>query len=199
LPQRGTVIQPRVAALRGYPGNIAEENHQPQRGLRRSANPTFRFQRRTEMPQSLSAVAVHLVFSTKLRQPYFTDTVLREELHAVLGGISNRLDCPIIRVGGVEDHVHLLGCLGRTITQADWVKELKRASNVWLKEKHAAFDSFAWQAGYGAFSVSQSNIKTVTKYIDNQVEHHREMSYQDEFRALLKRHGLEWDEQYVWD
>ena len=151
------------------------------------------------MPQSFAAVAVHLVFSTKHRQSCFTDPALRAELHAVLGGISNRLDCPIIRVGGVEDHVHLLGCLGRTITLADWVKELKRASNVWLKEREAAFHSFAWQAGYGAFAVSQSNVDAVVKYIDNQVEHHKQLSFQEEFRALLKKHGLSWDEKYVWD
>ena len=151
------------------------------------------------MPQSFSAVAVHLVFSTKTRQSFFTNVEQRAELHAVLGGISNQLDCPPIRVGGVEDHIHLLGCLGRTISLADWVKELKRASNVWLKEQGTEFDSFAWHAGYGAFSVSQSNIETVVRYIDNQVQHHHKMSFQDEFRGLLKKHRQTWDENYVWD
>ncbi|MEI8379189.1 MAG: transposase [Planctomycetota bacterium] len=116
-----------------------------------------------------------------------------------MGAVSNRLDCPIIRVGGVEDHVHLLGCLGRTITVADWVKELKRASHVWRKGRDPAFNTFAWQAGYGAFAVSQSNLHAVVKYINNQVEHHRQLTFQDEFREFLRRHELTWDEKYLWD
>lgn len=126
------------------------------------------------MPQSFSAVTVHLVFSTKRRQSYFVNADLRAELHAMRSGISNRLQCPVIRVGGVEDHAYLFGCLARTNTLADWVKELKRASNVWLKERGAIFNSFEWQAGYGAFAVSQSNAEAVTKYIDNQAEHHKQ-------------------------
>jgi len=151
------------------------------------------------MPQSLSAVRVHLVFSTKHRLPVFQDLDLREQLHAYLGEISNRLDCPIIRVGGVEDHVHVLACLGRTVSLANWVKELKRASNSWVRHHFPAHPDFEWQAGYGAFSVSQSQIDAVIAYILNQVEHHRKVSFQDEFRQLLERHGLVWDERYVWD
>ena len=151
------------------------------------------------MPQSFSAVRVHLVFSTKHRLPVFQDFDRRDQLHAYLGEISNRLDCPIIRVGGVEDHVHVLACLGRTVSLADWVKELKRASNSWVRHHFSAYPDFEWQAGYGAFSVSQSQVDAVIAYILNQVEHHRRVSFQDEFRQLLDRHGLVWDEKYVWD
>jgi putative transposase len=149
------------------------------------------------MPQSLSAVYIHLVFSTKHRQPFLRDKNLRTDLHSFLGGTSKTLECPPILVGGVEDHVHLLARFGRTITQADWVKELKRVSNLWLKENGLA--NFEWQGGYADFSVSQSNLEQVTSYIANQVEHHRKLSFQDEVRGLLKKHEIDWDERYVWD
>ena len=119
------------------------------------------------MPQSLSAVYIHLVFSTKERLPYLKDEKLQEDLHAYLGETSKRLDCPPIRVGGVEDHVHLLARFGRTITQADWVKELKRVSNLWLKTEGGLYE-FQWQAGYADFSVSASNLEHVKQYIENQ-------------------------------
>lgn len=147
------------------------------------------------MPQSFSAVRVHLVFSTKNRLPVFRDAALREELFAHLGEISNRLECPVIRVGGVEDHIHLLGNLGRTI----WVKELKRASNSWIRERFPDHRQFEWQSGYGAFSVSQSQLDKVIQYVRDQVKHHQQVSFQDELRALLKRHGLAWDDRYVWE
>ena len=110
--------------------------------------------------------------------------------------MSNRLDCPALEVGGVADHVHLLVRLGRTITIADWMKETKRVSSSFMKETNS---DFAWQAGYGAFSVSTTNLDKVVNYIRHQEEHHREISFQDEFRQLLREHGMEWDEKYVWD
>ena len=151
------------------------------------------------MPQSLSAVYGHLIFSTKERRPFFRDAAKRAELHAYLGGISKRLDCAPIIVGGVEDHVHLLGRIGRTITHAHWVKELKRVSSIWLKQQGPGYADFRWQAGYGLFSVSQSNLDQVREYIAKQEEHHRKLTFQDEFRLVLQRHHVEWDEQYIWD
>ena len=151
------------------------------------------------MPQSLSSVYLHLVFSTKDRRPFLRDPALRAEMHAFLGGISKKLDCPTILVGGVEDHIHLLARHGRTITQADWVKELKRASSLWIKERDAAQADFSWQSGYGVFSVSSSNVDAVRDYIARQEEHHRKSSFQDEYRAMLRKHGIECDERYVWD
>jgi len=150
------------------------------------------------MPQSLSAVYIHLVFSTKERRPYLKDKAIRTALHSYLGGISKRLRCAPIITGGVEDHIHLLARLGRTITQAEWVKELKRVSNLWIKDEYSIKD-FAWQGGYAAFSVSASNLDQVQRYIATQEEHHRKLSFQDELRALFRKHDLEWDERYVWD
>jgi len=150
------------------------------------------------MPQSLSTVYIHLVFSTKERIPFLRDETIRDSLHLYLGGISKRLQCAPIITGGVEDHVHLLARLGRTTTQAEWVKELKRVSNLWLKEQHSIRD-FEWQGGYADFSVSMSNLETVKKYIANQQYHHRKMNFQDELRTLLRRHEVEWDDRYIWD
>ena len=151
------------------------------------------------MPQALSAVYIHLVFSTKERRPWLRDHPTREALHAFLGGASKQLDCPPILVGGVEDHLHLLARFGRTITQADWVKELKRVSNLWLKERGREYEDFEWQGGYADFSVSPSNLEQVKEYISGQEEHHRKTGFQEELRALLRRHNLEWDERYLWD
>jgi len=152
------------------------------------------------MPQSLSAVYLHLVFSTKDRVPFLQDPSVRESLHSYLGSVSGRLDCPTLIVGGVEDHVHLLARHGRTITQADWVKEVKRVSSHWIKEQDGLkYTDFAWQAGYATFSVSASNLDEVRGYIANQEEHHRKGTFQDELRALLRKHEVEWDEKYIWD
>jgi putative transposase len=151
------------------------------------------------MPQSLASVFIHLVFSTKERRPFFRDKVAREALHAYIGGISKRLDCPPLIIGGFEDHVHALARFGRTITIADWVKELKRVSNLWLREQSREYARFEWQGGYAAFSVSPSNLESVKEYIARQEEHHRKMSFQDELRALLRKHKVEWDEHHLWD
>jgi putative transposase len=150
------------------------------------------------MPQSLSAVYIHLVFSTKERRPFLRNEKVRELLYSQIGGISKKLGCAPIITGGVEDHVHLLARFGRTITQAEWVKEVKRVSNLWLKENYSIRD-FEWQGGYADFSVSASNLERVKNYIASQHEHHHKISFQDELRALLRRHKVEWDERYIWD
>ena len=151
------------------------------------------------MPQSLSAVYLHLVFSTKNRHPWLTDASLRAELHAFLGGVTKQLDCPPVAVGGVADHVHLLARFGRGVTQSAWVKELKRVSSRWIKEREPLLHGFAWQGGYGAFSVSPSALNEVEAYIRKQEEHHRKITFEDEFRKFLQKHRVDWDEQYVWD
>lgn len=150
------------------------------------------------MPQSLSAVYIHLVFSTKERRPFLKDEIIRSSLHSYLGGISKQLGCAPIITGGMEDHVHLLARFGRTIAQAEWVKELKRASNLWLKEQHELAD-FGWQGGYADFSVSASNLDQVREYILNQAVHHAKINFQDELRTLLRRYQIEWDERYIWE
>jgi len=151
------------------------------------------------MSQSFSGASLHLVFSTKNRRRYFQRPEIRDGMHAYLGRVSNELDCPSLGVGGVEDHVHLLCRFSRTITVANWVKELKRISNLWLKQQDETFSDFEWQGGYAVFSVSHSNIERVKGYIAKQEQHHRKITFQDELRTLLRKHAIEWDERYVWD
>jgi REP element-mobilizing transposase RayT len=151
------------------------------------------------VPQSLANVLVHLIFSTKERQPFLRDVALREQMHHYLAGISKDRECTPIRVGGTEDHVHILAQQARTITLADWTKELKRGSSLWIKTREKVLASFQWQNGYGAFSVSPSQCPEVDRYITNQEEHHRKLSFQDEYRLFLRKHGIEYDERYVWD
>jgi len=151
------------------------------------------------MPQSLSSVHIHLVFSTKNREPFMRDAEIRKEMHAYLGGVSKKLECLPVIVGGVEDHVHFLGRLARTIAQSDWVKELKRVSSIWIKQRDPALTAFAWQRGYGAFSVSASAIDKTYDYIAGQPEHHKIHTFQDEYRAFLRKHNMEWDERFVWE
>ena len=151
------------------------------------------------MAQSLARILLHIVFSTKDRQPFLRDRELREETHRYLGGILTNLHCQPLITGGVEDHVHLLLAFSRTETVADVVKELKRASNVWLKAKAPQLADFAWQSGYGVFSIGQSQVEALRSYITGQEGHHRKVSFQDEFRELLRRYEIEFDERYVWD
>ncbi|RYD70504.1 MAG: transposase [Verrucomicrobiaceae bacterium] len=150
------------------------------------------------MSQSLSIVYLHVTFSTKERVPFLKQREFRSELHAYVGAISRQIDCPPVIVGGVEDHIHVLVRFSRTISQADWVKEVKRASSLWIKSRDSSVRDFAWQSGYGAFSVSVSNLEAVRVYIEKQEEHHRRMTFQDEYRALLRKHGCAWDERHVW-
>ena len=154
------------------------------------------------MPQSLANVLIHAVWSTKERFPFLADKSFCEEVHRYLGGISARLECPTLIVGGVADHVHVLMRLSRSITLADWVKEMKRASTVWIIEqaqRDPMLAKFHWQSGYGVFSVSESKSDEARHYIAKQEEHHAKITFQDEYRRFLKAHGIEWDEKYVWD
>lgn len=151
------------------------------------------------MPQSLARVVLHLVFSTKNRVAFFKEPELRDRLHGYLAGTLQALGCEPILVNGADDHVHILCNLGRTMSIAGLVKEVKNGSSKWMKEQGAAFAGFYWQGGYGVFSVSESNVAKVREYVANQEAHHRKVSFQDEFRALCRRHGVEMDERYVWD
>jgi putative transposase len=151
------------------------------------------------MSQSLAKILVHTVFSTKERRPFLRDPAVREELHRYMGGILANLDCQPMIVGGVEDHVHLLCALSRTVQVAEMVKEVKRGSSLWIKDQAPKLAAFAWQNGYGAFSIGFSQIPTVREYIATQEAHHRKISFQDEFRALLARYEIAYDERYVWD
>ena len=128
-----------------------------------------------------------------------SEPALRSELHSYLGGILANLNCSSLIVGGTADHVHLLHCFGRTSNIASLVKELKRGSSIWLKTKSPTLREFAWQSGYGVFSIGISEVEMIRKYIGNQEEHHRTISFQDELRELFHRHGIAYDERYIWE
>lgn len=152
------------------------------------------------MTQSISKVAIHIVFSTKNRKPWLQSRELRDELFAYMAKIlRDNVDSPAIIINGVEDHIHVLCLLSRKFAIMKVVQEMKTETSKWLKKQANTSEDFAWQAGYGAFSVSESNIPQVKKYIQNQEEHHRRFTYQDELRELCKRHGVELDERYAWD
>jgi len=150
------------------------------------------------MPQSLACLHIHLVFSTKHREPFIVETV-RESLHRYMAVVLANLRCPAVLINSVEDHAHVLFELARTVTVSDAVEQAKTSTSKWIKTQGEPYAQFAWQAGYGAFAVSRSNIDVVSAYIADQREHHRAKSFQDEYRALLQRHGVEFDERYVWD
>jgi putative transposase len=149
------------------------------------------------MPQSLARLLVHLIFSTKNRMAFLQSPQIRSEVHAYLTSTLRGLDCEPVQVGGVADHVHLLFGLSRTISLAELVKDLKTSSTKMMRDK--GHRDFSWQTGYGAFSVSESNKSAVIEYIVNQETHHRKMTFQEEIRALLKKHSMRFDERYIWD
>ncbi|MFA6563604.1 MAG: transposase [Verrucomicrobiia bacterium] len=150
------------------------------------------------MSQSLAKNLIYLIYSTKDRRAVLDEPV-REELHRYSAGILASLDSPALLIGSVADHIHILFNLHRTKALADVVMELKRGSSKWLKMKGGHLADFAWQNGYGAFSVSQSSVSQVRDYILAQAEHHKQTSFQNELRAFLRRYEIEFDEQYVWD
>jgi REP element-mobilizing transposase RayT len=151
------------------------------------------------MAQSLSRIWIHLIFSTKNRFPFLSDMNLRTDMHGYLARTLRSCDCKTLIVGGVEDHVHALFALSRKYCIADLVKEIKRTSSAWIKDVSRVHSKFHWQSGYGAFSVSHSELDRVYRYIENQEQHHRRVTFQDEFRAFLKAYEIEYDERYVWD
>ena len=151
------------------------------------------------MPQSLAQIYLHIVFSTKNRARSFQNPALRETMHAYLAGTCRNLESPSIIVGGVEDHVHILCRLSKTLSVSELVRELKRESSKWLKEQSPDLADFYWQSGYGAFSISPGHVEALKVYITNQEEHHKKETFQDEFRRLLVKYGIEFDERYVWD
>ena len=150
------------------------------------------------MPQSIDHVLVHLVFSTKDRRPLLRGGI-RPALHAYLAGAVRAAGCVSLRVGGVEDHVHLAIRLSRTIPIASLVEDIKTTSSRWLKVHSPGLADFAWQRGYGVFSVGTRDIDVLVAYIDGQAEHHRTGGFQDEYRSLLDGLGVEYDERYMWD
>ncbi len=150
------------------------------------------------MPQSLAQILVHLVFSTKNRESLLDDSI-RWELHEYVGGIVRTLGGDLLKAGSVADHIHLLLSHPRTCAPAELVQEIKTGSSKWLKTRGARHASFHWQGGYGIFCVSPSHRGEVEKYLATQAEHHRVVTFQEEYRKLLAKYGIEFDEHYVWD
>lgn len=150
------------------------------------------------MGQSLAQILVHIIFSTKERYPFLAPNI-RPEVHAYAATVLKKLDSPAITINSVEDHIHLLCRLSKNHPICDLLQELKTSTSKWLKTKGGALSRFRWQNGYGAFSVSPSQALSVRRYIENQEKHHRRVSFQEEFRTFLRRHGVEFDERYVWD
>ncbi len=150
------------------------------------------------MPQSLSKVILHIVFSTKNREPWL-DSHVRPRMHAYLATICRDVAAEVVRVGGVGDHVHIVTTLPRTVSQAELVERIKKVSSKWIKTLDARSRGFFWQRGYGAFSVSPNQIEAVLQYVEAQEEHHRTRTFQEEYCELLRKHGVDFDERYVWD
>ena len=150
------------------------------------------------MSQSYCNLLFHMVFSTKYRKPLITDDI-RERVYSYLGGaLKGEKGIPIL-INGMEDHVHILAALHQTSSVADVLRNIKANSSKWLHRDVPGQADFAWQSGYGAFSVSASQKDLVHQYIRTQAEHHKSMTFQEEFIILLKKHGIEYDERYLWD
>lgn len=148
------------------------------------------------MSQSLANILIHAIWSTKERRPFITDD-RRVGLHGYMAGILKNLESPAFIINSVNDHVHVLSQLSKNIAACKLVEEVKKSSSKWMKTQGVQL--FAWQSGYGVFSVSQSNVAVVRKYIEGQAEHHKKQDFTTEFRAFCKRHNVSIDERYVWD
>jgi putative transposase len=147
------------------------------------------------MSHTSGNIVLHLVFSTVGRRPLITPA-FRDDLFAYLGGIVRRMRATALMVNGTADHVHMLIRMRPTQSAAEIARVVKANSSGWVREKWSP--CFAWQTGYGAFSVSESNVLAVTKYIAGQEEHHRKHSFQEEFVAFLKKNNVDYDEKYIW-
>jgi putative transposase len=150
------------------------------------------------MPQSLVRNYLHIVFSTKYRQPIIKDSIA-PRLYQYMGGICRALDSSAIKIGGHYDHVHILCMMSRTISVAELVKKIKGSSSAWVKSVDDELAKFQWQNGYGAFSVGENYVFSVSEYISNQSVHHGNVDFKQEFLAILREHKMEFEEKYLWD
>ncbi len=150
------------------------------------------------MPQSLSNILVHIVFSTKLSKPFIAQAI-KKELYSYMASILKDCYCSPIIIGGVEDHVHVLCKLSKTRSISSVIEDVKKKSSKWIKNKGIEYKDFYWQNGYGAFSIGKSQVNTLKEYIQKQEDHHRNKSFKEEFLEILNRYGIEYDEHYLWD
>jgi len=150
------------------------------------------------MSQSLAYNYSHIVFSTKYRYP-FIDQEIEDELFQYIGGICKNLDFKPVKIGGYRDHIHILCVLSRKVTLMKFIEEIKSHSSKWMKTKGEKYKEFYWQRGYGSFSVNPSQIDVVVRYIENQAKHHQKKTFQEEYRTILKKYNVDYDERYLWD
>lgn len=148
------------------------------------------------MAQSLTKQYSHIVFSTKNREKFINNKI-KNELYSYIAGILKSLKSPAIIIGGTDDHIHILCILSKNYSISKIIEELKKNSSKWIKTK--GMSNFYWQRGYGAFSISQSHVEIVQRYVKNQLEHHKNQTFKDEFRGLLQKYKIDFDERYVWD
>ena len=150
------------------------------------------------MPQSLTRLYAHLIFSTKNRETFLDDEI-RPRVHGYLATTLRDLESPWVKVGGVADHVHILFDMGKMRAPVKFVEQVKRESSKFVKTLGRRYKRFYWQRGYGMFSVSPKDRDEAEHYVRNQEEHHRRQTFQDEYRTMLTRYGIEFDEEYIWD
>jgi len=150
------------------------------------------------MGQSLVKNYMHIIFSTKLRVQLIHQPV-QDELNSYIGGICKEMECQPIKIGGYTNHIHILCMLSKKIALMKLLEEVKSHSSKWIKTKGTELNNFYWQNGYGAFSVNPTEIDKVITYIENQKEHHKKKTFQEEYRAFLKKYKVEYDERYIWD
>lgn|SRR5690554_146514 len=150
------------------------------------------------MPQSIAYNYIHITFSTKDRYP-FIDKKIEQELFQYIGGICKNIECNPVKIGGYKDHIHILCVLSRKIALMKLIEEVKSHSSKWIKTKGEKYQNFYWQRGYGSFSVNPAEIDVVVRYIENQAEHHRKKTFQEEYLAFIKKYKVEYDERYLWD
>jgi REP element-mobilizing transposase RayT len=150
------------------------------------------------MPQSLANLLVHIIFSTKDRQPFIKQNI-EKQLYSYMASIFRECDSPAIIIGGTENHVHILFSLSKKYRLSKVIEDIKKSSSKWIKTKGLEYKKFYWQNGYGAFSIGASGKIATIKYIRNQKEHHRKKTFQEEFLKFLNKYQIKYDERYVWD
>jgi len=150
------------------------------------------------MPQALIYNYLHLIWSTKNREPFITDEIA-PKLYDYMGGIIKRNHCKPIQIGGHRDHIHILLIHSQKVALMNVIEKVKSGSSGWIKKQGSTFKNFYWQRGYGSFSANPTEVPTVIDYIQNQKERHKNMTFQDEYRAFLRKYNVEYDERYVWD
>ncbi len=150
------------------------------------------------MASTLTKLLIHITFSTKHREPLIPEA-LEPELYGYIGSICRHMGSPLLAMGGVADHVHMLVSLNKTVTLSELMLNIKRDSSKWIKDNGPALGAFGWQDGYFAFSIGESGVEALRSYIANQKEHHNTIDFKDEVRSVLRKYNVEWDERYVWD